>query len=358
MEGMEMNESFWFGKKVLITGHTGFKGSWLSIWLNYLGAIVLGYSLKQEVSIPSLHKLSLINSKIIGISGDISDLKYLKEILNDFKPEIIIHMAAQSLVKRSYIEPINTFLTNVMGTANLLEASRYCSSIKVILNITSDKCYENKNWEWGYREIDPLGGDDPYSSSKACAELITSSFYRSFFQNKSIGLASARAGNVIGGGDWAQDRLIPDAIRAFSSGATLMIRNPKATRPWQHVLDPLAGYMILIENLWKESSQFSKSWNFGPDNAEIKNVEWIAQKMIEYWGNNSKWERTNLINNFHEANQLKLDISNSVRNLNWYPKWGIDKSLEKTLEWYKNYINGKNVYEITINQIIEYTKKM
>ena len=273
---MNVNSSFWQGKKVFITGHTGFKGSWISLWLQSMKSDIYGYSLEPPTTINFFDEAK-INDGMESFIGDIRDFDLLQDKIRTFNPDILIHMAAQPLVRLSYKQPIETYSTNVMGTVNVLEASRAAKNIGAIVNVTSDKCYDNKEWEWGYREDEPMGGFDPYSNSKGCAELVTSAYRRSFFLDSSINLASARSGNVIGGGDWAEDRLVPDALKAFENNKKLVIRNPLATRPWQHVLEPLSGYLRLAESLYDGKQKFSEGWNFGPKDSDNKNVEWIVK---------------------------------------------------------------------------------
>ena len=346
-------------KKVLITGHTGFKGSWLSLLLHQLGAEVFGYALEPPTN-PSLYNEAQLDDFITSTIGDIRDFQKLKASIDYIRPEIIIHMAAQPLVRASYKDPIETYSTNVMGTVNLFEAIRQTRGVKVVINVTTDKCYENREWHWGYRENEPMGGYDPYSNSKGCSELVTSSFRNSFFNPKEyekhgVALASARAGNVIGGGDWAEDRLIPDFIRAITNGQTLLIRSPYAIRPWQHVLEPLNGYLTLAAKLYEEGSRFAEAWNFGPDDSDAQNVEWITNRICEYWGDKASYHiDTNP--QPHEANYLKLDCSKAKAELNWQPKWNIDKALQSIVEWNKAWLTGDNAKQICFNQINDYFK--
>jgi CDP-glucose 4,6-dehydratase len=271
-----------------------------------------------------------------------------------FNPDVLIHMAAQPLVRRSYQEPVLTYVTNVMGTVNVLESARKCTNLKAIVSVTTDKCYENKEWPWGYRENEPMGGHDPYSSSKGCAELVTSAYRSSFFSTKdSPNLASARAGNVIGGGDWSNDRLIPDILKAFEKNEAVVVRNPLATRPWQHVLEPLAGYLILAQLLYQDGSDYAEGWNFGPKDEDCKSVSWILDKMVSKWGNGASWE-LDKNNNPHEAGYLKLDCSKAAMQLNWYPKWNLNYTLESIINWHQNYLNGKNIQEQCLLEINKY----
>jgi CDP-glucose 4,6-dehydratase len=352
---MVMDFSFWQNKTVLITGHTGFKGGWLSLWLHQLGANVIGYSLNPP-SQPNLFTLANIKKNVIHIEGDVGDYDCLKTTLDKHKPEIIFHMAAQSLVRYSYENPIETYSTNVMGTVNLLEAARIVGCSKVIVNITSDKCYENKEWQWPYRENDVLGGYDPYSNSKACSELVTSAFRNSYFNGSEYccGLASARAGNVIGGGDWAKDRLIPDIIRSFINNTDFIVRYPQALRPWQHVLEPLHGYLQLAELLYFEPSNYTGAWNFGPEQNDVKTVDWIVKKIQQIF-NKPLSVKYNSDQNKHEASLLKLDSSKAKNYLSWKQCWDLETGLLKTIEWYKSYINGEDMHKKTNEQINEYS---
>jgi len=358
---MEMNRSLfdgiYHGRKVLITGHTGFKGSWLSLLLHKLRAVVHGYALEPPTS-PSLFKEARIEELITSYIGDVRDLAHLSDVFDQVKPEIVIHMAAQPLVRDSYKIPVETYAINVMGTVNVLEACRRTESVKAIVNVTTDKCYENKEWFWGYRENEPMGGYDPYSNSKGCSELVTSSYRNSFFNPKEykkhgVAIASARAGNVIGGGDWAGDRLIPDFIRAISQNQKVVIRSPYAIRPWQHVLEPLNGYLTLAARLFSEGAKYDGAWNFGSDDKDAKNVGWITEELCKLWGNGASFEiDTNP--QPHEANYLKLDCSKAKAELGWEPRWNINKSLESIVEWNKIYLMGQDVREITENQIETY----
>ena len=345
--------SFWKGKKVYLTGHTGFKGSWLCIWLKSMGAIVKGYSLSINTN-PSLFKEANVESEIESEIGDIRNLQQLTESMFSFNPDILIHMAAQPLVRLSYNEPIETYTTNVIGTVNVLEAARSSSNLKAIVSVTTDKCYENMEWEWGYREIEPLGGYDPYSSSKACAELVTSAYRRSFFNCENTpSLASARAGNVIGGGDWAEDRLVPDILRAFEKSKAVIIRNPVSTRPWQHVLEPLSGYLVLAQELYLNGDKFAEAWNFGPKDDDCKSVSWILDKMVSHWGNGASWN-LDKNNNPHEAGFLKLDCSKAFTRLNWSPKWNLKYTLKSIVDFHQHWLSGGNVKEYCLSEIEKY----
>lgn len=348
-------------KKVLVTGHTGFKGSWLILWLKQLGAEIIGYSLEPPTK-PSLFETLKLDKEIVHIIGDIRDEKKLKEVFRKYQPDIVIHMAAQPLVRYSYINPKETYETNVIGTLNVFEAVKETESVKVVINITSDKCYENKEWVYGYRENDPMGGYDPYSSSKGCAEILTSAYRNSFFNPKDYGkthhvaLASVRAGNVIGGGDWAENRLIPDCVRALSKKEVIHIRNPNATRPWQHVLEPLSGYLWLGALMWQEPVKYSEGWNFGPNDEDILTVEEIVKDVIKIWGNREY--KVNPDNKFHEAKLLKLDISKAHFHLKWKPVYNAKTALLETINWYKTYFsNSENIYDFTLKQLLKYIEE-
>ena len=352
-----MRPDFWQGKRVLLTGHTGFKGSWLSLWLQSLGADVIGYALPPPTN-PSLFESANVESGMTSIMGDIRDLDTLQKVFKDHSPEIVIHMAAQPLVRYSYQNPVETYSTNVMGTVNVLEAVRHCSSVRAVVNITTDKCYENREWAWGYRENEPMGGYDPYSNSKGCAELVTSAYRSSFFnpenyEQHGVALASVRAGNVIGGGDWAQDRLIPDILTAFEQSRTVNIRNPQAIRPWQHVLEPLRGYLTLAEKLYLEGVRYAEGWNFGPNDDDAKPVVWIVQQMAAIWGEGAVWQ-IDEGNHPHEASYLKLDISKARNELNWHPALRLNEALTLIVDWSKKRQAGVNLHDLTLNQISHY----
>lgn len=357
MEGVKgkVNSVFWKNKKVFLTGHTGFKGSWLSLWLQSMGAIVKGYSLAPPTN-PSLFLEADVAKNMESEIGDIRDLEQLKESMLGFNPDILIHMAAQPLVRLSYIEPIDTYTTNVIGTVNVLEAARNCMNLKAIVSVTTDKCYENKEWAWGYRENEPMGGHDPYSSSKGCAELVTSAYRNSFFNSKdTAALATARAGNVIGGGDWAEDRLIPDILKAFEKSKSVIVRNPLSTRPWQHVLEPLSGYLVLAEHLYTFGQEFAEAWNFGPKDEDCKSVNWILDQMVSTWGEGAGWE-LDQNNNPHEAGFLKLDCSKAASRLNWHSKWNLEHTLTLIVTWHQDWKAGKNIKEKCMQEIAAYIK--
>ncbi|TYP75737.1 CDP-glucose 4,6-dehydratase [Paenibacillus methanolicus] len=349
-----VDRSFWAGKQVFLTGHTGFKGSWLSLWLHGMGASVTGFALPAP-TVPSLFELGKVEQGLENsVIGDVADLEWLRSALRRAAPEIIIHMAAQPLVRASYDDPVGTFRTNVMGTVNILEAARACDSVRVILNVTSDKCYENQEWYWGYRENEPMGGHDPYSSSKGCSELITSAYRRSFFASPSIQVATARAGNVIGGGDWAEDRLIPDLIRALMKNEQIELRNPQAVRPWQHVLEPLSGYLVLCQQLYAGGEAYAQAWNFGPLNNETSSVETIVNQMLDKWPYEHPGYKVVGQAHKHEAGLLHLDCSKAMRELGWRARWSTDRALQATVDWVVGYMEGKDIHDLCKQQIAEY----
>ena len=350
-----IDQNFWQGKRVFLTGHTGFKGSWLALWLHSLGAIVKGYALAPPTN-PSLFHEARVSSIIDSQIGDIRDQDILHESMTSFNPDILIHMAAQPLVRYSYDAPIETYEVNVIGTAKVLEVARSCANLKAIVNITTDKCYENDERSEGYKESDPMGGHDPYSSSKGCAELVSSAYRRSFLQEQGVELASVRAGNVIGGGDWADDRLIPDILRSFEKDKPVVIRNPKATRPWQHALEPLSGYLILAQKLYENQEDYAEGWNFGPNEKDVKPVGWILDKMITKWPNSS-WE-LDQNSNPHEAGFLKLDISKAESKLGWKPVWELSQALDKIIVWHQAWLNKEDMQAACLAEIEEYTRDM
>ena len=344
-----INAGFWFKKRVFLTGHTGFKGSWLSLWLQSMGAEVFGYALHPPTN-PSLFDQANVAQGMSSLVGDIRDYSSLHTALKQSRAEIVIHMAAQPLVRYSYEQPVETFATNVMGTVHLLEAIRQLGTVRAVVNVTTDKCYENKEWVWGYRETEAMGGYDPYSSSKGCSELLTSAYRRSYFKKTDIYLASGRAGNVIGGGDWAQDRLVPDILRALEKRTPVVIRHPNSIRPWQHVLEPLSGYLLLAERLYTEGQTYAEAWNFGPRDEDTRPVKWIVERLCEEWGNDASWILEQQ-NQAHEANVLKLDISKAREQLNWSPRWSLENSLSKIVSWHRAWLEGQDVKAVCLEQI-------
>ena len=355
-----MKPEFWRGKNVLLTGHTGFKGSWLSLWLASLGAKTVGYALAPPTQ-PNLYDLAGIKNWMESIHGDVLDLEHLRRTVREHQPEIVFHMAAQSLVRRSYDDPVGTYATNVLGTVHILEAVRDIPAIRAVVIVTTDKCYENREDMRGYRETDRLGGDDPYASSKAAAELVTAAYRKSFFSSakngRKVGVASARAGNVIGGGDWAADRLIPDVMRAVLDGRELLIRHPQAIRPWQHVLDPLCGYLTLAEKLCADPDRFSESWNFGPDESEALRVSAVLERLRDLWGPGISW-RFDGGAHPHEAQYLKLDCAKAKAELGWEPQWNLNSALEATVQWYKAYQSRQDARPVAEEQIRSYQSAM
>ena len=347
-----MDQNFWRHRSVFVTGHTGFKGGWISLWLSNLGAKVHGYSLAPPTTPNFFSETQLENRLQRSTIGDIRDLAKLTSALQTAKPSILIHMAAQPLVRESYVSPVETFSTNVIGTVNVLEAVRSIETVEAVINITTDKCYENQEWVWPYRENDRLGGHDPYSSSKACAELAAVAYRNSFLVEAGIQLASVRAGNVIGGGDWATDRLIPDFLRAVDAGKSLSVRSPRAVRPWQHVLEPLSGYLLLAERLVTEGAEFAEAWNFGPSEADSKPVSWILDRLGQ------KIPSVNCVLDGapqpHEAGVLKLDSVKARTKLNWAPRWSLDTALDKTVEWHQLWKDGQSMAEVSVQQIEAY----
>lgn len=358
MENLGVDSCFWRSKRVFVTGHTGFKGSWLCLWLQQLGADVVGYALAPP-TIPSLFETARVGAAMCSIIGDVRDFDKFVGALRAHRPEIVIHMAAQPLVRRSYEEPVETYSTNLMGTVNLLEAVRYTDSVRAVVNVTSDKCYENREWMWGYRESDRMGGFDPYSNSKACAELITDSYRNSFFNTADfsrhgVAVASARAGNVIGGGDWAQDRLIPDIVRSLSAGKPVAIRNPAGIRPWQHVLEPLGGYLQLAQALHIYGPEFSGPWNFAPDDGDTRSVRWIVERFSSQWGSAAGWEEQ-VCGHLHETNVLKLDSSKARGLLGWKPRWRLSQAIDRIVEWHKGFLCEADMHALSHSHIRAYT---
>jgi CDP-glucose 4,6-dehydratase len=354
LEALVIDREFWRGRRVFITGHTGFKGAWLTLWLSELGARVTGYSLPPPTD-PSLFEAAGVARLVDSIEGDIRDLGKLRDAMVVAVPEVVFHLAAQALVRRSYAEPIETFSSNVMGTVNVLEALRACPSARAAVIVTSDKCYENRGLARGYVEDDPLGGHDPYSSSKACAEIVAAAYRRSFFDGGAA-IATARAGNVIGGGDWAEDRLVPDMVRAFLAGRAVRIRNPDATRPWQHVLDPLAGYLLLAERLCADGPRFAQAWNFGPGPEGSVTVRSVVEKIARQWGPGAHWE-LDAGEHPHEARVLALDPARARRELGWTPRLGFADSVAWTVDWYRQCTGAGNARAIITKQMHDYMKR-
>ncbi len=350
-----IDQAFWSGKRIFLTGHTGFKGSWLTLWLGSMGARVHGFAL-PPVGEPNLFALADVHNGIDSTLGDIRDLQTLREAMKRAKPDILIHMAAQPLVRESYDDPVGTYATNVMGTVHVLEAARSCPSLRAIVSVTTDKCYENREWAWGYREDEPMGGHDPYSNSKGCAELVSLAYRRSFFALDADGpaLATARAGNVIGGGDWSRDRLVPDILQAFAAGKMVPIRNPLATRPWQHVLEPLAGYLMLAEALVRDGAPIAEGWNFGPRDEDVQSVSRVAELMAKEWGGALGWMAAEGYHP-HEAHALKLDISKARTVLGWEPRWTLLHTLGRIVRWQKAFIAGQDMRAHCLSEIADYS---
>jgi len=352
-----INPGFWAGKRVFLTGHTGFKGSWASILLADMGAHVKGYALTPPTS-PALFEEARVAEMIESQVGDIRDPETLRAAMMAFNPDLVIHMAAQPLVRLSFREPVETYSTNVMGTVHVLEAARACPNLRAVLNVTSDKCYENREWEWGYREHEPMGGFDPYSNSKGCSELVTSAYRRSFFADPDgPQLASGRAGNVIGGGDWADDRLIPDSLRAFHDGTPVVIRNPQATRPWQHVLEPICGYLVLVQALYDHGATYADGWNFGPRDEDARPVSWILDRLVNHWGAGASWTLDTGAQP-HEARFLKLDVSKAATHLGWHPTWGLEDVLGRIVHWHRAYLEGEDIRAACLAEIKDYLDAM
>lgn len=356
-----MNPGFWRGKRVFLTGHTGFKGSWLSLWLRHLEAQVTGYALPPPTR-PSLFEQARVHEGMISLLGDIRDVRGLMSAMQEASPEIVIHMAAQPLVRQSYIDPVETYSTNVMGTVHMFEAVRRTSSVRAVVNITTDKCYENHEDDRAYREDEAMGGHDPYSNSKGCAELVTSAYRKSFFDTDAVrrpdgsprvAVATARAGNVIGGGDWATDRLVPDIIRAFEMAQPVIIRNPYATRPWQHVLEPLRGYLALAEKLYEFGGAYAESFNFGPQLNDVQPVQSVVERMAKRWGGDAHWQIDGATHP-HEARFLKLDIRKAAERLDWEPLLPLDAALEMSVSWARRRLAGQDIRKITLEQICQY----
>jgi CDP-glucose 4,6-dehydratase len=350
----------WQGRRVFLTGHTGFKGSWLALWLSRLGAKVRGYAL-DPCTEPNMFNLASVGAVVDDVRGDVRDYAKLEASMTEFAPEVIFHLAAQPIVRRSYADPISTYATNVMGTVYLLEAIRKTSSVRAVVCVTTDKCYHNQNWIWPYRETDPLGGYDPYASSKACTEIVSAAYRSSFFpierlHEHQVALATARAGNVIGGGDWTEDRLIPDLVRGFLSRQPVLIRRPNAIRPWQHVLESLHGYLMLAGELLAQDAKFASAYNFGPSDEDIWPVERIATKLVDMWGNGASWIR-DTVPGVHEDHILRLDASKARAEVGWKPKLRIEEALEWTMAWYRAWNQGEDMAEFTQQQIVEYDRR-
>lgn len=357
VENLDMNATFWRGKRVFMTGHTGFKGSWLALWLQSLGAELTGFALPPPTQ-PSLFELGRVSEGMRSVIGDIREPETVFNAMREAQPEIVLHLAAQPLVRYSYQHPVETYATNVMGTVHLLEAVRTLGGVKAVVNVTTDKCYENREWVWGYRENEPMGGYDPYSNSKACSELVTSAYRSSFFNSADYAkhgtaVATARAGNVIGGGDWAQDRLIPDILAAFARGNPVDIRYPQAIRPWQHVLEPLRGYLMLAEQLYNNGPAWADAWNFGPNDDDARPVGWMVETLAALWGDQARWQPAAGAHP-HEAAYLKLDISKARQRLAWQPQLRLEKALAYIVDWEKQRHAGADVRSLTLGQIQQY----
>ena len=352
MEGLGIVSDFWQGKKVFLTGHTGFKGSWLSLWLESLGANVHGYALNPS-TMPNLFSAANVSKGIANSTiADIRDSSSLEKAMLLAQPDIVFHLAAQPLVRYSYVKPVETYATNVMGTVNLFEAVRKTASVRAVVNITTDKCYENKEFLRSYTEDDAMGGYDPYSSSKGCSELVTAAYRRSFLSEAGVAVATARAGNVIGGGDWAADRLLPDFLRAIDAKEKLIVRSPNAIRPWQHVLEPLSGYLMLAERLFVDGENFAGAWNFGPSDQDARTVAWIVEKLVATTPNAS-W-KIDADPQPHEANYLKLDSSKAQTQLGWQPRWNLENALSKIMNWHQHWRNEGDMQQFSLAQIVEY----
>lgn len=349
----QVKPDFWRGRRVFITGHTGFKGGWLSLWLQSLGAELQGYALEAPTT-PNLFGQARVAEGMRSQIGDVRDLAQLSRTMAAFRPEVVLHLAAQPLVRLSYRDPVETYGTNVMGTVHLLEAARHCDSVRAIVNVTTDKCYDNREWVWGYREGEPMGGHDPYSSSKGCAELVSSAYRASFLAAGQVALATARAGNVIGGGDWAADRLVPDILQAFERGEPVSIRNPHATRPWQHVLEPLSGYLCLAEQLVEQGQAFAEAWNFGPLDGDVQPVQWIVEHLARDWGPGARWA-VDAGEHPHEARFLKLDISKARQRLQWQPQWRLATALSQIVAWHQAWLQGQDMQAQCLQQIAHHT---
>lgn len=347
-----MDAGFWQGRRVLLTGHTGFKGGWLALWLQSMGADVRGIALAPPTT-PSLFDAARVAEGMDHRIADIRDFTAIAPLIETFQPEVVFHLAAQPLVRLSYREPVDTYSTNVMGTVHVLEACRRAGSPRAIVNVTTDKCYENHGSPRAYREDEPMGGHDPYSSSKGCAELVSSAYRRSFLESAGIALATARAGNVIGGGDWAEDRLVPDILRALETGAPVQVRHPHAVRPWQHVLEPLSGYLLLAQHLHAGGQADAEAWNFGPSEQDAKPVQWIVERLCEAWGSGATWT-LQPGDHPHEAGYLKLNSSKARQRLQWNPRWTLDIALARSVEWHRAWRDGQDMRAVCLRQISEY----
>ncbi len=349
---MPITPSFWKNKRVLVTGHTGFKGSWLCLWLHSMGAEVHGLALPPPTQ-QNLFDSARVGDCMISTMADVRDLEGVRRCVALARPEIVLHLAAQSLVRRSYVQPVETFATNVLGTVNLLEAARYSQGLRCVVNVTTDKCYENRGGARPYVESEPMGGHDPYSSSKACSELVTIAYRRSFLAQAGIALASARAGNVIGGGDWAEDRLVPDVLRALASRQPLSLRYPDATRPWQHVLEPLGGYLCLAERMWHDGNAVAEAFNFGPRDGDVRSVRWIVERLAAEWGQPLKWALDTGMPP-HEAEELRLDSAKAAQRLQWQPRWNLDAALQRVVQWHAPWLQGTDARQLCFSQIADF----
>ncbi len=353
---MAVTPAFWAGRRVFLTGHTGFKGGWLALWLRELGAEVRGYALPAS-TVPALWDATRLHELIPGDLADIRDSARLVDAIMAFQPEIVLHLAAQPLVRESYRTPADTYSVNVMGTVNLLEAVRHCGSVRAVVVVTSDKCYENQEWLWPYREHDALGGHDPYSSSKACTEVLCASWRDSFLREAGVALATARAGNVLGGGDWSPDRLVPDILRAWQAGDSLILRHPRAVRPWQHVLEPLYGYLCLAQALVERGEDVATAWNFGPSADDVVTVAKLVEQMARHWPGEGRW-MIDEVEGVHEAGLLSLDASKARRHLGWQPRWTLEQALKRTFDWHKAWLNGSDMRAFTCSQILDYQEEL
>ena len=354
VEGVDLiSPAFWRGRRVLLTGHTGFKGSWLSLWLQQLGADVTGYALAPATT-PNLFSLAEVGHGMRSVMGDLRDADLLRQTVMEAKPEVVIHMAAQALVRYSYEHPVETYAVNVMGLVHVFEAVRAAPSVRAVVNVTSDKCYDNQEWLWGYRENEAMGGADPYSSSKGCAELITAAYRRSYF-SEGVALASARAGNVIGGGDWAPDRLVPDIMRAIAAGEEVVLRHPQAVRPWQHVLEPLSGYLTLAQALFEQGAAYAEAWNFGPRAEDARPVLWLVEQLTRRWGGEARYRIESGAKAVHEAQLLQLDCSKARLRLDWQARWGLEHSLQAIVDWHQAHQRGEgSLRALCLQQIHTY----